>query len=95
MTAVPKQGKVDDKKWRQSAREKPCLACGHPQSILHHVGHDKWRDDHGIPLCGTCHNDLHASQSEALWLAINISDLVLLGVKLWAEKQYVNREFSK
>ncbi len=88
---IEKQG-VKDRKYRRQGPDKTCICCGHPSAVLHHVGHDKMRDDHGIWLCGQCHagfpESLHSANSEAVWLAARLPDLVLSGVKLWTEREY-------
>lgn len=47
-------------------KEQPCVVCGNPASDAHHlIGHgrgsmgSKGSDLTAIPLCRTCHTDLH------------------------------------
>ncbi len=85
--AAPKTA-VRDKRHREGFRHRRCTLCGGPESIGHHIGHDKLRDDHTIALCGSCHGSLHRHHSEALWWAERVPDLVLLGLKAWAERDF-------
>ncbi len=87
MTPIPKTS-VTDKAYRDSFRDRSCIVCGFPESIGHHIGHDRLRDDHLIPLCGSCHMGLHNSDNEAVWWAEHVPDLVLMWGKCWAERQH-------
>jgi len=75
-------------------RSLPCCACGaQPRSDAHHLLQTNERglglrstDKHTVPLCPTCHTDLHSygSREERKWFArAGILNPIALALGLW------------
>jgi len=65
------------KKWLAAVRENPCLVCGSPCTVAHHVTFTapaamslKVPDDMTVPLCDMHHKELHAHGNELRWWAL-------------------------
>ena len=60
-----KQRRIEDKVYLKWIRTQPCCHCLHPETVAHHaIGFDggmgtKAGDHFAVPLCQTCHNQLH------------------------------------
>ena len=79
------------KAYLRHVRQTPCLACRSPYPSAHHLQRvggkgmalktdDKW----AVPLCHTCHMDLHqGGRSEDLWWALKGIDPVK-----WAKENH-------
>jgi hypothetical protein len=73
--------RVRDEKYRQSARGRPCMACGRQDDtvVLAHINIAgnfgrglKAGDNESVFLCGLCHADLDADTARATWLVRNV-----------------------
>lgn len=91
---MEKPDRIRSKQYLKSIREKPCVVCG-GISEAHHVTYAqpkamarKVGDQYTIPLCHSCHMDLHDSpMPERTWWALNGIDPIK-----WAEVNYSNWE---
>tara|TARA_R110002020_G_scaffold464112_1_gene684525 strand:+ start:2392 stop:2625 length:234 start_codon:yes stop_codon:yes gene_type:complete len=69
----------------------PCLACGIiPAGVAHHLLRGEHRgmglktgDNHAVPMCDTCHKELHHAGGEELYW-----DLRGINAYEWASKNW-------
>lgn len=66
----------------------PCAACGkEPCGVAHHLMQDapdkRWRRDHEfvVPLCDTCHRELHNHGNERAWCEANGFDAAKVAIE--------------
>ena len=98
MTANPKPPVLSDPAYLRAIRDMRCIITGLPADadcsvVPHHVGHDKHRDDHAIPLRQGQHRDgAHGSGGEASFYRERLTDRLLVDcVRAYAEKMYRER----
>ena len=86
---IPKDRKIRDKRYLGLVRGKPCLICG-TGGEAHHIMFAERRgmgqkvgDNWVVPLCHSCHMDLHSFGDEKSWWAIHGVDPIP-----WAERNW-------
>lgn len=93
MTAHPKPPTCKDPGYLLSLRGERCIITGFIADdrcsvVAHHVGHDKRRDDHAIPVSAVAHKRLHDT-GEASFYRRLLPDRVLIdAMRALAEKMY-------
>lgn len=80
------------KSYLKSVRQHPCLLCKRPSDDAHHLRHAegglsgfarKVGDQWAVPLCRTCHNELHTfGDEEFFWIRRRVDP------EVWAETNY-------
>ena len=65
------QKKTLDKLWQINITQEPCLICGDPQSIGHHLIkrrflNTRWDLNNGVALCNQHHQDAHQTNDDAI-----------------------------
>ncbi len=81
-----------DKSYLTGMQDKKCLVCGAEECVGHHLGHKRYDDRWAVELCPHHHAgdrfSVHSADSEAVWWALNVPDIVMAALKLWARERY-------
>lgn len=88
-----KEKKIRSRKHLDKVRKLPCLVCGSPApNHAHHIQFSEHRgfgqkvgDQYTVPLCGTCHHELHVTQEgERLYWAFAGIDALAAAEEIWS-----------
>ena len=86
---IPKHKNIRDEKYLNTLRGSPCLVCrrGAEAHHLQHVGERgigmESGDNFAVPLCRTCHTELHHFGSERTWWDLTGVDSVEWAKRNW------------
>jgi len=87
---IPKHKNIRDEKYLNTLRGSPCLVCrrGAEAHHLQHVGERgigmKSGDNFAVPLCRTCHTELHRFGSERTWWDLTGVDSIGWAKRNWS-----------
>lgn len=93
------QKKVCDKLWQIKITENPCLICGNPQSIGHHIIKrrflsTRWDITNGVALCNQHHQDAHQTNDDSILDIIGIDEYQRLYKLAQTVKQHNYKEIK-
>ncbi len=87
------QKKTLDKLWQIKVTQEPCLICGSPYTVGHHLIKrrylsTRWDLNNGIPLCTKHHQDAHQDNDDALVVIIGEDEYQRLRTKALVVKSH-------
>lgn len=91
MTLIPKQRRIADERYLKSLRGSPCLVCrrgGEAHHLMRAEGRGmslRTGDNWAVPLCHTCHMDLHRLGDEGTWWDLQGIDPIEWAKQNWRE----------